>query len=50
MNYAREIVQKWKKTAIFAEESLYILHVTAADAFPCAVVEEEDIVAKDATA
>ena len=32
----------------FAEESLYIRHITAADAFPCAVVEEEDIVAIDA--
>ena len=31
----------------FAEESLYIRHITAADAFPCAVVEEEDIVAID---
>ena len=48
MNYANKIVQKCKKAAIFAEESLYILHVTAADAFPCAVVEEEDIVAIDA--
>ena len=47
MNYAREIVQKWKKSAIFAEESLYILHIAAADAFPCAIVEEEDIVAID---
>ena len=27
---------------------LYILHITAADAFPCAVVEEEDIVAINA--
>ncbi len=32
----------------FAEESLYILHIVAAGAFPCAVVEEEDIVAIDA--
>ncbi len=33
---------------VFAKESLYICHITAADAFPCAVVEEEDIVAIDA--
>ncbi len=32
----------------FAEESLYVCHITAADAFPGAVVEEEDIVAIDA--
>lgn len=32
----------------FAEGSLYIRHITAADAFPGAVVEEEDIVAIDA--
>ena len=48
MNYANKIVQKWKKSAFFADKSLYILHITAADAFPCAVVEEEDIVAIDA--
>ena len=48
MNYANKIVQKWKKTAIFADKSLYILHIVAADAFPGAVVEEEDIVAIDA--
>ena len=30
------------------EESLYILHIAAADAFPATVVEEEDIVAIDA--
>ena len=38
MNYANKIVQKWQKSAIFADKSLYILH---ADAFPCAVVEEQ---------
>ena len=48
MNYANKIVQKWKKSAIFADKSLYICHITAADAFPFAVVEEEDIVAIDA--
>lgn len=26
----------------FAEGSLYIRHIVAADAFPCAVVEEEE--------
>jgi hypothetical protein len=28
--------------------SLYVRHITSPDAFPCAVVEEEDIVAIDA--
>ena len=37
-----------EEICVFAEESLYILHIVAADAFPCAVVEEEDIVAIDA--
>ena len=48
MKYANKIVQKLKKTAIFADKSLYVRYITAADAFPATIVQEEDIVAIDA--
>ena len=37
-----------RRLAGLPEALLYVRHITSPDAFPCAVVEEEDIVAIDA--